>query len=104
MRHDTDCHVDALEVHVDAEALERADTIFLAVGGLGCPNCAARVRNQLLRTEGVLAAELTHENSLARVWYESDRVTSPELCRAVARAAEGTHHDYRAVPVASRFG
>lgn len=104
MRHDTDCHVNPLEVQAEPEALQLADTIFLAVGGLGCPNCAARVRNELLRTDGVLAAELSHESSLARVWYHADRVTSPELCRAVARAAGGTHHDYRAVPVASRFG
>lgn len=103
MRHEADCHVDPLEADATPRDLETAIRIDLAVAGMGCPNCAARVRNGLLRGEGVLEAEVSHRTSLARVWYEADRTDPDGLCRAVARASEGTHHDYRAVPIASRL-
>jgi len=97
------CHVDPLEVEVDGSELDAAQTIVLAVGGMGCPNCAARVRNELLGTAGVLQAEVVHESAVARVWCAPGRVTMDELCRAVDRAAAGTHHEYRALPLTPRF-
>ncbi len=103
MRHDMDCHVDPVRVEVDPSELDEAATIFLAVAGMGCANCAARVHNALLRTEGVLQAQVAHPSALARVWYAPDRAEPADLCRAVAGAAEGTHHDYRAVPVPTRY-
>lgn len=103
MRHDADCHVDPLQADVTPHDLETARRVDLAVAGMGCPNCAARVRNGLLRWEGVLEAEVSHVTSLARVWYRPERTDSDGLCRAVARASKGTHHDYRAVPVSSRL-
>ena len=104
MRHHTECRVEALEVEDPPQSLEGAESLLLAVTGMGCPGCAVRVHNQLLRTDGVLAAELDHESVLVRVWHDPGRITPYALCRAVARAGDGTHHDYWAVPVRSRLG
>lgn len=78
---------------------------MLGLAGLGCENCANRVRNALLRTPGVLEAEIDLREALGRVWC---RPKSPpketDLVRAVVGASRGTHHRYLAVPLRSRLG
>lgn len=76
----------------------------LALAGLGCPNCANRVRNALLRTRGVLEAEIDLHGATGRVWCLSDSpVTVTDLVKAVVGASRGTHHHYLAVPLRSRL-
>lgn len=58
MQHVTECHVEPLEGDTPTADLGEARRYTLALAGLGCRNCANRVRNALLRTPGVLEAEI----------------------------------------------
>lgn len=103
MQHETECRVDPLRASVDPAQLAGTREVTLAVAGMGCPNCANRVRNALLRCRHVLEVEVDLRGSLARVWCDPDASVPPEaLTRAVAEASRGTHHRYLAVPLRSR--
>lgn len=101
MQHVTDCHVDPAVSGASPEEKERAAVQYLAVAGMGCPNCANRVRNSLLLHAGVLEVEVELPTGLTRVWYDDRRARIPELLAAVNQAGEGTHHRYLAVPLRS---
>lgn len=103
MRHEMDCHVEPMEREVDPAALERARRIYLAVAGMGCPNCAHRVRNSLLSVPGVVEARVEASRATAAVWYDPERASVQDLLAGVARAGQGSHHDYMAVPIHDRF-
>lgn len=49
---------------VTAEELENTVIVQLAISGMGCPMCAARVRNSLLKIYGVINAEVDHVTGL----------------------------------------
>jgi len=91
--------VDPVHKAVDPGLFDRSATAFLAVSGMGCPTCAARVRNALVTTEGVVEAEVDHGSGLAVVSYLPEAVDVDGMARAVTLAAAGTHHTYEAVPV-----
>lgn len=42
---DENCHVEPLQKTATPEEQQATTSALLAVGGMGCPNCAARVRN-----------------------------------------------------------
>ncbi len=90
------CHVERLEKEISAEALRSASMSALAVSGMGCPNCALRVRNALLSLPGVYQAEVDLERARAMVHWDPSAVQPEKLIEAVSQAAQGTHHDYRA--------
>ncbi len=73
--------------------------IRLVVAGMGCPNCATRVRNALLSVDGVAEAHVNLVPSVGRVLYDGELVTTEQLIAAVAAAGEGTHHEYSAKPL-----
>lgn len=102
MQHVTDCHVDPLAGRVTAEEREGSEVQYLALAGMGCPNCANRVRNALLQTRGVVDVEVDLPAALATVWYRSRDAGISDLVAAVARAGRDTHHRYLAVPVRMR--
>ena len=54
MQHITDCHVEPVAGRAPAADRESEQIVYVAVAGMGCPNCANRVRNGLLGTEGVV--------------------------------------------------
>jgi len=91
--------VDPVLKTVDPGLLDRSATAFLAVSGMGCPTCAARVRNALVTTEGIVEAEVDHRSGLAVVSYLPEAVDVGVMTGAVSSAAAGTHHTYQAVPV-----
>ncbi|NIW36065.1 MAG: hypothetical protein GWN32_05900 [Gemmatimonadetes bacterium] len=91
-----DCHVPRLEKAVDPEDLERSATTLLGVTGMGCPNCAMRVRNSLLSRKGVLDVHIDLPYGLARVAYDPASTGDQELLDAVA-AAGNDRHTYQAV-------
>lgn len=68
--------------------------IRLVIAGMGCPNCAMRVRNALLSVDGVAEAYVKLVPSVSRVLYDGERVTTEQLIAAVANAGQGTHHEY----------
>ncbi len=68
--------------------------IRLVIAGMGCPNCATRVRNALVSVDGVAEAHVNLVPSVSRVLYDGERVTTEQLIAAVAGAGQGTHHEY----------
>jgi copper chaperone CopZ len=90
------CHVEPVEKPLDHERLSNALAAFLAVGGMGCPTCANRVRNGLVRLSGVLAAEVELEQGVAVAAFDPQVVTIKELIAAVAEAGNDGRHHYQA--------
>ena len=93
---DDNCHVEPAEKTASAEERQTAVTALLAVWGMGCPNCAARVRNSLLSLHGVVEADVDHAAGLAQVNFNPDLADIPALVGAVARAGGDGRHEYRA--------
>lgn len=96
MSEQKNCHVDPIEKPLDRDALSVATVAYLAVGGMGCPRCAMRVRNGLLSLDGVLLAEVHLEQGVAATAYDTNRVHPNELLWAVAAAGNDNHHNYSA--------
>lgn len=92
----TSCHVEALQRPIDPERMAAAANVILLVWGMGCPNCALRVRNSLLQTDGVLDVQVNLERGLAQVYYDPATLQSDRLADAVAAAGNDGHHRYLA--------
>lgn len=91
------CHVEPISKIPTAEEGRKVRAAFLEVWGMGCSNCAARVRNSLLLLEGVLDAYVDHLEGQAKVVYNPDFVTIQDLLEAVQRAGGDGRHEYGAV-------
>jgi len=90
------CHVDPVEKPLDENALAQAEAAFLGVSGMGCPNCAMRVRNGLLNLKGVLYADINLQSGVAAVAYDPQQVTTASLVTAVYESGNDGRHEYRA--------
>ncbi len=90
------CHVEPITKSATEEELTRASNVMLAVLGMGCVNCANRVRNSIVSLNGVVSAKVDHGRGLADVSYDPELTTIDELVRAVARAGGDGRHEYRA--------
>lgn len=90
------CHVEPIHKMVTVEEQQATALIRLGVQGMGCPNCAARVRNGLLALNGVTEAEVDHLTSLAAVEFNPNLVAVSALIQAVAQAGNDGRHRYRA--------
>jgi copper chaperone CopZ len=99
MQHLTDCHVDPIAGRASADDRRNAEVQYLAVAGMGCPNCAHRVRNALLRAPGVVDVEVDLPGGLASVWFRGAETGVSDLVEVVAAAGRETQHTYLAVPV-----
>ena len=93
---DENCHVDPLQKSLDQSDLEGAVAAYLAVSGMGCPNCATRVSNGLLGLEGVLAVHVDLKQGLAVTAYDPEFVSPEDLIQAVANAGRDGRHHYGA--------
>lgn len=95
------CHVDPIyKSAASADQLQKADITTLMISGMGCANCATRVRNSLLSLDEVYGVDVYLQMGLAEVRYNSQKIAASALLEAVARADDG-HHQYRAELVAS---
>lgn len=94
MNHDQNCHVKPLQKPFDRQAFEVANAAILGVGGMGCPTCAMRVRNSLLRLDGVLRAEVFLKPGIATVAFDGPRVALNDLVAAVGAAGNDGRHNY----------
>lgn len=74
--------------------MEQPTDALLAISGMGCANCAARVRNNLLQLHGVVEAMVDHMNGAARVVYNNTMLKESDLVQAVVRAGGDGHHNY----------
>ena len=90
------CHVEPISKTVLDGVLSTADRIHLAVAGMGCQNCAMRVRNALVLVDGIHHVEMYLQMGLAEVYYDSGRVTPEAMVKAVAAAGNDGRHHYEA--------
>jgi copper chaperone CopZ len=95
-RMDESCHVEPVQKIATAEEKQATAVMLLGVQGMGCPNCAARVRNSLLRLTGVTEADVDHLTGTADVEFNPELVTITALFDAVAQAGNDGRHHYRA--------
>lgn len=96
MKEQDNCHVDPLEKPLDKSALSNAMIAYLAVGGMGCPRCATRVKNGLLGMDGVLLVEVQLEQGIAAAAFDQNIVNTNDLLLAVAAAGNDGRHNYSA--------
>ena len=90
------CHVEPWVKTVTAAEQGQVTAVTLAVSGMGCPNCAARVRNSLLTVYGVLEADVLHTLGVAQIYYNPSLTSTDQLLLAVAQAGGDGRHEYRA--------
>lgn len=93
---DENCHVEPIQKTSTPEERLKIEMTLLAVWGMGCPNCAARVRNSLLSLNGVVNAYVDHTAGMAGVTYNPDLATVEMLISAVSRAGNDGRHEYGA--------
>ncbi|CAG0984420.1 Copper chaperone CopZ [Anaerolineae bacterium] len=91
---DENCHVEPVHKIATAEEQQATTLIMLGVQGMGCPNCAARVRNSLLGLKGVTEADVDHITGTADVEFNPKLVTIATLFDAVAQAGNDGRHQY----------
>ncbi len=94
------CHVEPVTKTTPAGLPQKADLALLAIRGMGCNNCAARVRNSLLTLDGVYEVEIYLNLGMAEVSYNSQQVSSRMLTDAVSRAGNDRRHEYLAELIA----
>lgn len=80
--------------------IRNADSALLSISGMGCQNCATRVRNGLLLLEGVFHAEISLNMGMAEVFYDGKKISTEALVNAVAEAGNDGRYEYRAEVVA----
>lgn len=90
------CCTDPVEKPINYAALSAAKAAFLAVSGMGCQSCAMRIRNSLLKLDGVLMADVVVSRHMAAVAYDPQQVEIADLLEAVATAANDGRHNYQA--------
>ena len=90
------CHVEPLQKTATPVELQSVTSALLTVEGMGCPSCAARVRNSLLTLTGVVEAQVLLDRALVDVTYNPHLADIPALVNAVARAGGDGRHEYRA--------
>jgi len=93
---DDSCHVEPIQKMTTAVEQKKVELALLAVSGMGCPNCANRVRNSLLSLYGVLDAYVDHTAGVAQVIFNPDFAPIETLISAVARAGGDGRHEYGA--------
>jgi len=93
---DENCHVDPIQKTATSDERQTVTTAVLAVRGMGCPNCAARVRNSLIALTGVVEADVDHTAGMAQVNFNPNLTNLAALVEAVARAGGDGRHEYRA--------
>lgn len=94
---DENCHVEPIEKTATVAERKNIETVMLSVSGMGCPNCANRVRNSLLVLDGVVDARVDHEAGLAQVAFNPDFAPVDTLIRAISLAGGNDgRHEYGA--------
>lgn len=93
------CHVEPQYRTVSPAEYKQTEEALLTVAGMGCSNCAARVRNSLISLYGVTDATVDQAMNQARVTFNAGLVDQAALVDAVARAGNGNGHSYRVVQI-----
>ena len=91
-----DCRVEPIQKVVSVDEQEQIELALLAVWGMGCPNCANRVRNSVLALHGVTDASVDHAAGIAQVSYNPALVKTDSLISAIRGAGRDGQHSYGA--------
>lgn len=81
-------------VPATAQESARARVAF-RVEGMHCGACATRLSDALAGVEGVLAADVSFDETRAVVSYDPDRVTPARLVRVIEEAGFRAHIENR---------
>ncbi|OGO15904.1 MAG: hypothetical protein A2Z14_15025 [Chloroflexi bacterium RBG_16_48_8] len=103
MNKNHDCHVEPISKDATDAELAQITYVILAVSGMGCPNCSARVRNSLLSLNGVVDAKVNHASGSAAVLYNPTMTRIENVIQAVAQAGNDGRHRYTAQPLFENF-
>jgi copper chaperone CopZ len=90
------CYVEPIYKTTSLDQFKNSDNATLAVWGMGCENCATRVRNSLLALDGVHGVDVFLNMALADIRYDSKKLSSDVLVNAVSSAGNDGRHNYRA--------
>ena len=93
----SDCHVEVFEKPEGGKTPSELSQAVLMVSGMGCDTCATRVRNAILRLDGVVQVDINLEQGLAKVAYDKTMVAPSAFSLAVAAAGNDGRHEYRAM-------
>lgn len=93
---DKNCYVEPINKTALDSVIRNADSVLLSVSGMGCENCATRVRNGLLLLDGVFHAETNLNLGMAEVFFDEKKISIESLIGAVADAGNDGHHQYHA--------
>ncbi|MEX2161560.1 MAG: heavy-metal-associated domain-containing protein [Anaerolineales bacterium] len=97
MEHDSNCHVDPFHKSFDEKDLSLLSKAGLLISGMGCPNCAIRVRNAILQLDGVNWVDVDLPTGKAQVAYDATKISPEKFIPAVATADPQGRHHYQAV-------
>jgi len=99
---DENCYVEPIyKSTASADQIQKADRATLAVWGMGCENCATRVRNSLLALDGVYGVDVYLNMAVAEVSYNQEKISAHQLVNAVFTAGNDGRHNYQAELVAA---
>ncbi len=90
------CHVEPMQKVSTADEQKDTELALLSVWGMGCINCANRVRNSLLSLHGVFDAYVDHTAGIAQVSFNPNLETVDNLISAIAQAGGDGRHTYGA--------
>lgn len=93
---DENCHVEPVQKNATGAERQFESMVALRIWGMGCPNCAARVRNSLVSLNGVIDADVDHISGVGQVIYNPALVQTGDLLMAVKRAGGDGRHEYGA--------
>jgi copper chaperone CopZ len=91
------CYVEPVQKISSLDERKNLATVGLTVWGIGCINCATRIRNALLALAGVMEADVDHTTGSAFVEYNPGLVSVPSMFQAVANAGDNDRHKYTAM-------
>ncbi len=98
---DDKCYVEPIQKVTTADEQKNVELALLAVSGMGCSNCANRVRNSLLTLYGVVEVYVDHTAGIAQVSFNPSMETIDSLISAVTRAGGDGRHAYGARLIAT---
>lgn len=94
---DCSSYVEPVEKSISpVDYYEEARMVMLAVDGMGCTNCATRIRNSLISLDGVLEAHVYHNLQLAEVVFDPGSIDPTDFVRAVSSAGDDGQRAYQA--------
>jgi len=96
MDRDSHCHVELILKPFDEKDCSEISEAGLLISGMGCPNCAIRVRNALIQLDGVNWVNIDLESGRAQVAYDATKISPEQFMPAVAAADPQGRHRYQA--------